>query len=118
MFRWERVDDNQVVEAKTPNTVEADVQFSDFYIKNEFICLKKYKLNLPQNGEDFKILRTLLLKKQAVRHEELWRELYNEDCRNINLKDYIKDHVCKIRKVIKKHGYDIINKDKYLEITK
>lgn len=79
---------------------------------------EKYKLNLPQNGEDFKILRTLLLKKRAVRYEELWKELYNEDCRNINLKDYIKDHVCKIRKVIKKHGYDIINKDKYLEITK
>ena len=112
------LNDNQAVEEKSPNKVAVDVQFSDFHIKNEFIYFKKYKLNLPQNGEDFKILRTLLLKKRAVRHEELWRELYNEDCRNINLKDYIKDHVCKIRKVIKKHGYNIINKDKYLEITK
>ena len=112
------LNDNQAVEEKSPNKVAVDVHFSDFHIKNEFIYFKNYKLNLPQNGEDFKILRTLLLKKRAVRHEELWKELYNKNCMEINLKDYIKDHVCKIRKVIKQHGYNIINKDKYLKITK
>jgi len=121
------LDNNHIVVEHPSNKTVVNINYSDFRIENDFIYFKNHKLNLVQNGEDFKILRTLLLKKRAVRYEELWKELHNvyppkdknKDKRLWQqIRNYIKDHVCKIRKVIKKHGFKVINKNGYLEITK
>lgn len=119
------IDPHAATEEVAVKTHPDQADLSAFHIKDGYITCRGKRLKFTDkktNDENFKILRVLLQKNRKVKYEEIWKEVNktstNKKARNLNMKEYMKDHASRIRKVVKNFGYQIINQDGYLQITK